>query len=243
MNGEFQWITHTTERTNERGKKGYVTGQCLAWGKTQLGYYKNLFLRKAFEEGLQPQGRKSLEARPPGSCTNRAVWSWMKQEQVALHRCGMPYKQHFPPGNFPISALPDRKHCLTRTNRTAATTEARVELCSPVVSPTMRSQMSGRERSTLCFYSRGWGAHVLYLLRSLAENLHSSSWLSFEVHPEVGQFPSCLHRHCRHLQPQTCVCSQQSSRNDTSSSLEAYNGWKSLSFSSALDGSSGRDNS
>lgn len=130
MNGELQWTTHTTERTSEGRKKGYATGQCLAWGKTQLGYYKNVFLRKAFEERLQPRGRKSPEARSPGSCTNRAVWSWMKQEQVPLHRCGMPCKQHFPPGNFPISALPDRKHYLARTNRTAATTETGGELCS-----------------------------------------------------------------------------------------------------------------
>lgn len=155
----------------------------------------------------------------------------MKQEQVPLHRCGMPCKQHFPPGNFPISALPDRKHYLTRTNRTAATTESGGELCSLVVTPTTRSQMSGWERRTLCFHRRGWGAHMLHLLRSLALNLHTSSWPSFDVHPEMGQFPSSLHRQCRHFQSQTCVCTQQSSRNDTSSSLEAYNEGNSLFFS------------
>lgn len=71
---------------------------------------------------------------------------------------------------------------------------------------------------------------MLYLLRSLAQNLHTSNQLSFDVHPEVGQFPSSPHRQCRHFQPQTCVCTQQSSRNDTSSSLEAYNGGNSLFF-------------
>ena len=56
--------------------------------------------------------------------------------------------------------------------------------------PTMWSQTTGWERGKLCFSSRGWGTHTLYLLSSLAENLHTSSSLSFDVHPEMGQLLS-----------------------------------------------------
>lgn len=66
--------------------------------------------------------------------------------------------------------------------------------------PITLSQTTGWESGKPCFSSRGWDAHTLYLLSSPAENLHASSSLSFDVHPEMGEFPSSLRRQWGHFQ-------------------------------------------
>lgn len=174
--------------------------------KTQLGYYKNLFLRKAFEEGLQPEGRKSLEAHPPGSCTNRAVQPWMEQQQVPPHGCRMSCKQHFPPGNSPISALPGRKHCLARTNRIAATAGTGGELCCLVVTPTTHppGEWMGKESPVLS-QQKLRCTHAVSPEESYKKISTPAAEISCDVHPEMGQFPSSTHRVSPLPVPKLCV--------------------------------------
>lgn len=146
-------------------------------------------------------GRRSLKAHPspaglPGSCTNRgcAVLDETRAHASspmldALQITVSSWKHHY------FCTPPDRKHYLARTNKTAATTETWDELCSLVAiefPPCGARRLDGKGEN--CFSSRGWGTHTLYVLSSLAENLPTSSSLSFDVHPKMGQFPSSLHR-------------------------------------------------